>query len=633
MSEAPSWKKRLEGQVPEDLGREIDIFETEIELRRQGKIEEALFAETRLRRGVYGQRYDNGHALRRPEDPDAGVPGGEHQGPQHPLARAGHAAHQDPLRRPDDPADGGPRRASPRSTPTPSSTSRRGRTCSCTTSTSTTPIDLMRRLAAVGITTREACGNSVRNVTACPLAGVCRTETFDVTPYSRALARFLLGPPRRAGLRPQGQDRFQRLRATRPAGWSTCTTSGWHRRDAHRRRRDAARLRSSTSAAASGRVPHQAKLFDEFVSEEELLPLCQAIGRVFARLGEKRNRARARLKFLVARLGIDEFRRLVLEEREGLPHDDRWTSYLDHLDETDEEPPASRPFPERGRICPRGSRTGTAPTSTPSASRGHGGGHRPSAPGGPDLRAVAGSGRHLPALRPGDRPHHGGAEHRPALGERGRAARPLRGAEGDRPRRLGGGHHRRRHRLPGHRHLQAGDRLLPGPGRRAAACASASVSTASTRPSRACASRSAAASTPAASTTWPTSASTGSAGKVNGLTVPHFQVILGRPLGRECRFLRSGHGGGPLQEHPPRPRPADRALRRKTARAASPSRSSWAAWASATSSRCSTTWCACPRTRRTPPSTRTGATPGSSPSTTWARASAPARSCPWPTSS
>ena len=55
--------------------------------------------------------------------------------------------------------------------------------------------DLMRRLAAVGITTREACGNSVRNVTACPLAGVCRTEAFDVSPYAKALMRFLLGHP------------------------------------------------------------------------------------------------------------------------------------------------------------------------------------------------------------------------------------------------------------------------------------------------------------------------------------------------------------------------------------------------------------------------------------------------------
>src|SRR5664279_5875028 len=57
---ALSWKKALAGKIREDWAREIDIYETQIELRKMGKIEEKLFAETRLRRGVYGQRYDNG---------------------------------------------------------------------------------------------------------------------------------------------------------------------------------------------------------------------------------------------------------------------------------------------------------------------------------------------------------------------------------------------------------------------------------------------------------------------------------------------------------------------------------------------------------------------------------------------
>ena len=60
MSEAINWKEHLGSRIPEDLGRDIDIFEAQIELRQQDKLEEKLFAETRLRRGVYGQRYDNG---------------------------------------------------------------------------------------------------------------------------------------------------------------------------------------------------------------------------------------------------------------------------------------------------------------------------------------------------------------------------------------------------------------------------------------------------------------------------------------------------------------------------------------------------------------------------------------------
>ncbi|NJN83177.1 MAG: nitrite/sulfite reductase, partial [Caldilineaceae bacterium] len=80
-----------------------------------------------------------------------------------------------------------------------------------------------------------------------------------------------------------------------------------------------------------GAVPYQAKVLYDFVPESEIMPIAQAIARVFARLGEKRNRNRARLKFLVAQLGIEEFRRLVDEELEQLPYDPRWTAYLDDI--------------------------------------------------------------------------------------------------------------------------------------------------------------------------------------------------------------------------------------------------------------------------------------------------------------
>jgi sulfite reductase (ferredoxin) len=64
----------------------------------------------------------------------------------------------------------------------------------------------------------------------------------------------------------------------------------------------------------------------------------QAGGRVFARVGEKKNRAKARGKFLVAKLGLEEFTRLVEEEREKSPHDDDWTAYIDQLHAWDEKP-------------------------------------------------------------------------------------------------------------------------------------------------------------------------------------------------------------------------------------------------------------------------------------------------------
>jgi sulfite reductase (ferredoxin) len=102
-----------------------------------------------------------------------------------------------------------------------------------------------------------------------------------------------------------------------------------------------------------GAVPHHAKVLEEFVTEEELLPISQAIARVFARLGEKRNRARARIKFVVKSLGIDEFRRLVREERTKLPHDPRWTSYIPNVGAF-QETPLKAGAPLNGAAQPEG---------------------------------------------------------------------------------------------------------------------------------------------------------------------------------------------------------------------------------------------------------------------------------------
>src|SRR5438552_1248983 len=183
-------------------------------------------------------------------------------------------------------------------------------------------------LAAANFTTREACGNSVRNVTACPYAGVCTDEAFDVTPYARALAKFLLGHP----------DTQSFGRKFKPAfsgcAQHACGLIGLHDLGLIAKKR----LNEATGreelgcemyvGGGLGAVPYHAKLFDEFVAPEELLPLAQAIARVFARHGEKKNRNRARIKFLIQDLGIEKFRELVREERKILPFDPRWTEYI-----------------------------------------------------------------------------------------------------------------------------------------------------------------------------------------------------------------------------------------------------------------------------------------------------------------
>jgi sulfite reductase (ferredoxin) len=196
--------------------------------------------------------------------------------------------------------------------------------------------DLMRRLAAVGITTREACGNSVRNVTACPFAGVCHGQSFDVTPYANALTYFLLGHD-------DAQDFGRKFKiAFSGCEGESCGLANFHDIGAvATSRMDNGKLERGFKfyvGGGLGAVPQNALLFDEFLPESELLPTSQAICRVFARLGEKANRAKARLKFLVKKLGLEEFKRLVVEERAKLRPDERWTTFLGDLNVTDEKP-------------------------------------------------------------------------------------------------------------------------------------------------------------------------------------------------------------------------------------------------------------------------------------------------------
>jgi sulfite reductase (ferredoxin) len=333
--QALSWARVLAGRIPEVLGREIDIFETQMELRRRGEVDERIFAETRLRRGVYGQRYDNGQ--RHDGVRNRALPYREHptKGPETVWDAPGMMRIKIPYGKlnteqmdvlaalAEDYSDG------------ISHVTTRQDIQLHFVHIDDTP-DLMRRLAAVGITTREACGNSVRNVTACPLAGVCKTETFDVSPYAEALMRFLLGHP-------DVQDFGRKFKpAFSGCAHEACGLVNMHDLGLVAKTKvvdgELKRGFAYYVGGGLGAIPHPAQLFDEFVPEEEILPLTQAVSRVFARLGEKENRGRARIKFLVAKLGIEEFRRIVLEERAKLPYDPRWTAYLENLDRYRETP-------------------------------------------------------------------------------------------------------------------------------------------------------------------------------------------------------------------------------------------------------------------------------------------------------
>src|SRR5258706_1324148 len=335
MAKNLTWKANLADKIPTDLGGENGSSEQHMELRKQGKIDEKVFAETSRRRGIYGQRYDNGQRhdgkrvqkLKRPADvikgpetfwdapgmmrikiPFGGVTPGQldvladlseeyADGVTHVTTRQDFQFHFVHI--------------------------------------NDTP-NLMRRLAAVGITTQEACGNVVRNVTACPLAGICHEENFCTKPYAKAFAKVKMGHS-------DTQDFGRKVKiAFSGCEQNPCGLVTMHDMGAIAKTRvvDGEKQRGFAFYVGGGlgSVPYKAKLFDEFLPEEELLPTMQAISRVFARLGEKRNRARARIKFLIAHLGVAEFKKLVLEERQKLTADSRWTDYLATVDQATEQP-------------------------------------------------------------------------------------------------------------------------------------------------------------------------------------------------------------------------------------------------------------------------------------------------------
>ena len=171
---------------------------------------------------------------------------------------------------------------------------------------------VMRILARAGLTTREACGNTVRNVTADHMSGLCSDTVFDITPHAEATARFFLRHPV-----------CQKLPRKFKIAFSACPHDHGlvpiHDLGATAVLRDGKRGFRVTVGGGLGASPHIAQVLDEFVPEDELLRVAEATIRVFDRLGERKNRNKARIKFVVKKLGIDEFRRVVQEELAALP--------------------------------------------------------------------------------------------------------------------------------------------------------------------------------------------------------------------------------------------------------------------------------------------------------------------------
>jgi sulfite reductase (NADPH) hemoprotein beta-component len=174
----------------------------------------------------------------------------------------------------------------------------------------------MRRLAETGLTTREACGNSVRNITACAYGGVAPDEVFDPMPYAEALTRYLLRHPLSASLPRkfkiawEGCAEDHALTPIHDIGWRAVTTEvdGISRRG----------FRVTVGGGTSNLCRSGSLLYD-FLPAGEILNVAEAVLRVFHRNGDREHKNRNRMKFLMKVLGWDawkaEFERALAEFR------------------------------------------------------------------------------------------------------------------------------------------------------------------------------------------------------------------------------------------------------------------------------------------------------------------------------
>lgn len=308
--------------------REVEVIEEQIRRFRTGDIPTEKFREFRLIHGIYGQRQPDVHMIRvkipngvltaEQLDALAAVAEQHGHGLAHLTTRQDVQYHHIPL--------------------------------------DETPA-VFRLLAPAGLGAREACGNSVRNVTSCPRSGVCRTEPFPVLPYAEAASRFLLRHP-------TAQLLARKFKIAFSGCPSDCAAGAIHdigaiavlRMDGSTPRRGFKLL----VGGGTGSVPYLAQELTDFLPAEDLLRAVEAIVRLFSQHGNRKNRARARSKFVLATLGIEKYRALFNEafaEIDAASRGDlKVESYLEaeELALLGEEwaPPAARPLPETPPASP-----------------------------------------------------------------------------------------------------------------------------------------------------------------------------------------------------------------------------------------------------------------------------------------
>ncbi len=310
--------------IPPAIGEEIEAFESEARRVLEGGLSNDLFKPFRLQHGVYGQRQP-GVQMFRIKIPFGGLTSNQVRrvaeladqyatGVGHVTTRQDIQLHYVELHH---------------------------------------VADMMRRLAEVGLTTREACANTVRNVTACHLAGVCQGEVFDITPYAKTVAYHLLrnslnqSLPRKFKIAFSGCAHDCALTPIHDIGLLAA------------RRQDGTIGFRMVAGGGLGSTPRIAQLLREFVPMAELIPSIEAVIKVFDTLGNRKNRNKARMKFVIDKLGFDEFKRRWEQAYRELGYTSPSTRSLTLLEYKDDPGPL------------------IMPTKVTASGNGHGNGHAP----------------------------------------------------------------------------------------------------------------------------------------------------------------------------------------------------------------------------------------------------------------
>ncbi|TDY10122.1 HEPN domain-containing protein [Meridianimaribacter flavus] len=274
-----SFRTEIENPVVEkdiiELARKIELF-------HNGNIDEEKFRSLRLARGVYGQRQQGvqmiriklpyGKVLSKQLRRIADVSDEYSRGRLHITTRQDIQIHYVDLDR--------------------------------------TP-ELWAELERDDVTLREACGNTVRNVTASETAGIDVNEPFDVSPYADALFKFFLRNP-------ICQEMGRKFKVSFSASEEDTGLSYMHDLGFIAKVENNVRGFKVMLGGGLGSQPRHADVFYEFLPSDKIIPVMEGVLRIFDRYGERKSRAKARMKFLIKDIGLEEFKRLVAEEQKAI---------------------------------------------------------------------------------------------------------------------------------------------------------------------------------------------------------------------------------------------------------------------------------------------------------------------------